>query len=182
MNCSKCGNPIPEGRFKYGYTECIDCSTVERVGCVDIVYHKTGNTIEILPADEAEKMRKLGKRSSFGTLSGMKANRGQSYSSTFPIFDQSPEFESTKQMAIDIKTSVGLERAKNWIIRRCDEMKITKSEMEDILDELNPVQRISHKTKENPYKKRWYSRYEPKEEKSEIDPEISEAFHNWRKF
>ena len=46
MNCKKCNSEIPKKRIDLGYTTCIDCSTVEQYGCVDIVYHKTGNTVQ----------------------------------------------------------------------------------------------------------------------------------------
>lgn len=180
MKCIHCGNPIPEGRAKFGYRECISCSTIEKVGCVDIVYHKTGNTIEILPVQEAEKMKKLGKRSSFGTLAGLKPGKDKSYSTSVYIADHSPDFEVTKQMAIDIKSSAGLERAKSWLARRYDDMRITKLELEEILEEFSPVKTVTKSKNVN--RKNWYSRYEPKQEKSEIDPEVTDAFTNWRKW
>ena len=76
MNCIKCKTAIPAKRAELGYTECIECSSVEKLGCVDIVYHKTGNTIEILPKEQAEIMSKLSKRSSFGTLKSIVGSSG----------------------------------------------------------------------------------------------------------
>ena len=35
-----------------GNSECVGCSSVERVGVVDVVYHKTGNTIEVTTGSE----------------------------------------------------------------------------------------------------------------------------------
>ena len=37
MKC-KCGSVIPEVRVNMGYSECVGCSSVERVGVVDAVY------------------------------------------------------------------------------------------------------------------------------------------------
>ena len=49
VKCS-CGNIIPKKRVEMGYKVCVECSTTEKYGCIDIIYHKTGNTIEILDA------------------------------------------------------------------------------------------------------------------------------------
>lgn len=76
MNC-KCGNNIPEKRAQYGYRECVSCSTVEAHGCIDIIYHKTGNTIQITDKQTAERMRQLSRRSGFGALRGMGAGRAE---------------------------------------------------------------------------------------------------------
>ena len=59
-----------------GYKKCVDCSTEEKYGFVDVVYHKTGNTIEILDAESARKMNKLAKRSGFGSLKSMRGGSG----------------------------------------------------------------------------------------------------------
>ena len=59
MNCKNCKKEIPQGRVDLGYKVCVDCSDVERYGCVDIVYHKTGNTIQIMPQEDAAKINKL---------------------------------------------------------------------------------------------------------------------------
>ena len=68
MICKSCKTTIPQGRVDLGYTECVDCSTVEAVGCVDICYHKTGNTIQILPKAQAQRIRKLTERRGYGTM------------------------------------------------------------------------------------------------------------------
>jgi len=46
------------------------------VGCVDIVYHKTGNTIQVMPKEQADAVNKAAKRSGFGTLTSMKGGSG----------------------------------------------------------------------------------------------------------
>ena len=63
----KCKNIIPPQRLALGYTSCVDCSTTEAYGCVQITYHKTGNTIQIMPASQAKRVRKLGARRGYGT-------------------------------------------------------------------------------------------------------------------
>ena len=78
MNCTKCKEIIPEGRIKIlpDTKVCVDCSTAEAVSCVDVIYHKTGNTIQIMDKESADKINKLAKRSGFGIMSGMKGSSG----------------------------------------------------------------------------------------------------------
>jgi hypothetical protein len=79
MNCKSCKKEIPQGRVDLGYKVCVDCSDVERYGCVDIVYHKTGNTIQIMPQEDAAKINKLSQRVGFGTLRGLKSGSATKY-------------------------------------------------------------------------------------------------------
>ena len=72
MKC-KCEKIIPQKRVEMGFNVCIECSTTEKYGCIDIVYHKTGNTIEILDAEDARKMKKLSQRRGFGSLRALGA-------------------------------------------------------------------------------------------------------------
>ena len=67
MTKCKCGNIIPPQRVALGYTECVDCSSTEAYGCVAITYHKTGNTIQIMPKAQAARIRKLTARRGYGT-------------------------------------------------------------------------------------------------------------------
>jgi len=67
MTKCKCKNIIPPQRLALGYTSCVECSTVEAYGCVNITYHKTGNTIQIMSQSQAKRVRKLGARRGYGT-------------------------------------------------------------------------------------------------------------------
>lgn len=74
-SCIKCGNDMPLLRFtKYGYRNCVNCSTTERVGGVQIANHKTGNEIQILPMEVANNINRLAARSGYGVMKGMKHN------------------------------------------------------------------------------------------------------------
>ena len=68
MQKCKCKNIISPQRVALGYTTCVDCSTTEPYGCVQITYHKTGNTIQIVSKSQAKRMRKLSARRGYGTL------------------------------------------------------------------------------------------------------------------
>jgi hypothetical protein len=59
---------------KYGYRHCVNCSSVERVGGVAIANHKTGNEIQIMPMEDAQRLYKLSQRQGYGVCKGMKHN------------------------------------------------------------------------------------------------------------
>ena len=67
MKC-KCKNIIPEGRLRRGFKLCVDCSTVSRYGCAPVINHKTGNTIQIMSQEDAERIAKLTRRRGYGTM------------------------------------------------------------------------------------------------------------------
>ncbi len=78
MLCKSCRTTIPAQRLKAlpGTLHCANCSPVEAVGCVDIVYHKTGNTIQIMPKEQAQAINKSARRSGFGSLASMRGGGG----------------------------------------------------------------------------------------------------------
>ena len=67
----KCNHNIPQARLDLGYKVCIDCSTVEKLGCIDTINHKTGNTIQVMSREDADKASKLTRRAGFGILRSM---------------------------------------------------------------------------------------------------------------
>lgn len=74
-NCIRCGDNMPLLRLtKYGYKNCINCSTVQRVGGVPITNHKTGNTIQVVDKSVADNIIRLSARKGYGVCSGMKHN------------------------------------------------------------------------------------------------------------
>ena len=73
--CVKCGGDMPVLRVvKYGYKNCVNCSTTQKVGGVAIANHKTGNEIQIMPMEDAERMYMLSQRQGYGVMKGMKHN------------------------------------------------------------------------------------------------------------
>ncbi len=64
----KCGNEIHPVRIKYGYNNCVACSTIEKYGCAPVINHKTGNSIQILSRADAERIAKLTRRKGYGTM------------------------------------------------------------------------------------------------------------------
>jgi hypothetical protein len=75
IKCIKCKNDMPQLRYeKYGYRNCVNCSSVEKVGGVAIANHKTGNEIQIMPAADAARLYRLSQRQGYGVCKGMKSN------------------------------------------------------------------------------------------------------------
>jgi hypothetical protein len=52
----------------------VNCSTTQRVGGVAIANHKTGNEIQIMPMEDANRLYKLSQRQGYGVCKGMKHN------------------------------------------------------------------------------------------------------------
>lgn len=74
MYC-KCGNEIPEVRVKLGYKTCVECSKEDKWGCSHLIFHKTGNTIEIIKDKElCEQINMMAERPAFGVSRGVKGN------------------------------------------------------------------------------------------------------------
>ena len=67
----KCNHNIPQARLDLGYKVCVECSTEEKLGCIDTIHHKTGNTIQVMSREDADKASKLTKRAGFGILRSM---------------------------------------------------------------------------------------------------------------
>ncbi len=78
LNCISCKTEINPLRLKAlpNTKVCVKCSTTEQVGCVDITYHKTGNTIQVMDKESAAKINKLARRGNFGIMTGMKGGSG----------------------------------------------------------------------------------------------------------
>lgn len=75
VTCKKCNSDMPKARFDLGYRDCVQCSTVEPYGHVHILSSKTADTIQVLPADVAEKANRYAQRNSNGMLKIISDNR-----------------------------------------------------------------------------------------------------------
>jgi len=64
----KCTHNIPKQRLALGYTTCVECSTEEKLGCIDTINHKTGNSIQVMSRSDADQASKLLKRAGYSTL------------------------------------------------------------------------------------------------------------------
>ena len=73
----KCNHNIPQARLDLGYKVCVECSTEEKLGCIDTINHKTGNSIQVMSREDADKASKLTKRAGFGILRSMSGGSSQ---------------------------------------------------------------------------------------------------------
>jgi hypothetical protein len=190
MNC-KCGNEIPGKRAELGFKVCINCSTVEKVGCVDVVYHKTGNTIEITDRETAEKIRKLSRRNSKGIMVGMRPSpKSMTYQPSGKVNGQRlleravqadpVQFEKDGARALEIMEEQGLHAAQVWLMKRVTDLWLTPVQVgriRVILEAMQPEPEPVKTSKRNPY-----SKIEPPAEKPHVDEEISDVFKYWKKF
>ena len=175
MKCKKCDETIPQGRVDLGYKVCVKCSEVEKYGCVDVVNHKTGNTIEVLSRKDADQASKLMQRTGFGTLRSLRSGKAPKEKVKLGGSPCSKAFIGTKEsfekvgeecmMWIELedyeRVTKTLEKAKkNWVISDHQYHRLHK-----IMKEFMP----------KPEKKP-----KPKQEEKPVSEEISHVFRNWK--
>lgn len=187
MNC-KCGINIPQKRVELGYKECVSCSTVEAHGCIDIIYHKTGNTIQITDKQTAERMRKLSRRSGFGALRGMGSGKADVWKTkikkeknpivVLPFAPNIEVFNKIGEEALVIMEIEGYDTALEFLHKKVKDgtiFPIQFSKIRNILTALTPA-----KETVKTYNKNWYSKYEPLLEKKDVSEEIINVFKHWK--
>ena len=126
----KCNHNIPQARLDLGYTECVDCSTVQKLGCIDTINHKTGNSIQVMSREDADKASKLTQRAGFGILRSMsngssqrKANMITGCSTTYVGNDVM--FEQVGKTYIDY-LDVDKEIAERYLDRALNNLEISQ--------------------------------------------------------
>jgi hypothetical protein len=184
MYC-KCGNIVPSERTQLGFNNCVNCSTTEKVGSVDIVYHKTGNTIEITDQATAAKIKKLSKRGSFGTMSCMKGSKTNTYNPKHTKFGASlstigtPEsFERIGENCMMIYQGLGFNEAMKDLNKAIDGLEISKTQGNKIKIILEALEQS--KIAEKPNEPLRYHNIDHKEEKI-VDEEIDFTFKHWKR-
>ncbi len=183
-NC-KCGNSIPKERSDLGFKDCLECSKIEKYGAVDIVYHKTGNTIEIMDAKNAAKINKLSKRSGFGTMHGItKGNKNGTYNPkhtkhrvSLAQIGNEESYEKIGTLSMEEYYSVGLESSFKIIDKASKDLTIN-------LMQANKLKRIINAIHDslNPKETKTAVMYHNIEfEEKKIDREgIDFAFSSWK--
>jgi len=157
-----------------GYKNCVDCSTVEKYGCVDIIYHKTGNTIEVMDHESAEKISKMSKRRGFGSMTAMRGGSGgkPSVPSNVSVkkFNSSEDFEKAGEEAMKEYEAMGFSYAICAIEKFLSNKTITPLQAKNLRVIFEALE--TPKTPEIPKKK-----IEPEES---VDPEILKLMRNWK--
>jgi len=175
MNCIHCKNKIPYQRIIAlpNTSVCVDCSTIEQVGCVDITYHKTGNTIQIMDKQSAAKINKLAQRSGYGIMRGLRG--GNSSKTTVKISGSTgntiriptrKDFEKAGEKVMTILDIKGKDSAIKYIDEVLESRMISGSDsrqLKEIVNTFMPDPVIEYMVKEHT-----------------IDKEIHFAFKNWK--
>ena len=60
--CSMCSIEMDETRVEMGYTQCILCSSEEKVSCHTIYPHKTGGYIQVVSKEQSKNLNRLDRR------------------------------------------------------------------------------------------------------------------------
>jgi hypothetical protein len=129
----KCGNDIPKVRISLGYKTCVKCSTVDSYGCIDIVYHKTGNTVQVVDKSVSAEYNKKASRAGFGVMRGMKAGSASTLPKTKisnspvgvdPLLHQSKLIEEWGEKAMLRYDAYGLDKAIAFVEKTYAEKEI----------------------------------------------------------
>jgi len=192
MNC-KCGIKIPEKRLELGYKICVECSTEQKWSAMPLIYHKTGNTVQVIKDPEvAKEMAAASKRTGFGIMRGMKP---QQKSSTYApkniknaqslltrAVKPDPEvFDNIGKEALDIYEYEGKDRALNFLKKKVEDLTITPTDMSKIQTLLSAVFEVKKEVKKVK-NTRWKPEKRQCEEKSEISKDVDFVFRNWKSF
>ena len=65
-NCKICDNQIDDHRYHLGYTECLDCSEVEKYSAHQVYPHKTGGYVQPVSSIKKKHLDSIDRRSSSG--------------------------------------------------------------------------------------------------------------------
>ena len=60
--CSMCSIEMDNARVEMGYTQCILCSSEEKVSCHTIYPHKTGGYIQVVSKEQSKNLNRLDRR------------------------------------------------------------------------------------------------------------------------
>jgi len=175
MNCIHCKKEIQEQRIIAlpNTKTCTDCSTTEQVGCVDICYHKTGNTIQVMDKESAAKINKLAQRAGYGIMRGLRG--GSSSKSTTKLNGSSgtvmrmatqEDFEQIGKQVMKLIDLDNKESAIKTIDEALESRVISGSHRRQLMEIVNtfmPDPVIEYSVKE-----------------TVIDEEIQFAFRNWK--
>ena len=144
MNCKKCNSKMPKARVALGFVHCTECSEVETYGCVDIVYHKTGNTVQVMTKEQAASINKHA-RKRFGTVlkGGSKSTtynpKGivKGCSTSFVGTDEA--YERVGQMMMDLLDAKGFDTASAYIDRQVANYSIRSTQAFKLKQLLNTI-------------------------------------------
>lgn len=132
--CKICGSKMPEKRVELGYSECVTCSTTDSYGFVNIVNHKTGNTVQPMPKEQAQAINKIGERKRFGTVlkGGSKSDtynpKRTKYKPSTVVIGSEKLFEKVGQEALYLLETKGFDTASLYVDKEVKDYIISGSQ------------------------------------------------------
>lgn len=132
--CTECGNNIPQKRTELGYKTCVNCSTTDSYGFVNIVNHKTGNTVQPMPKEQAQAINKIGERKRFGTVlkGGSKSDtynpKRTKYKPSTVVIGSEKLFEKVGQEALYLLETKGFDTASLYVDKEVKDYIISGSQ------------------------------------------------------
>lgn len=176
MNCTNCGDSIRAERLRAlpDTKVCIKCSTEDAKGAVDIIYHKTGNTIQIMDKESADAINKAARRTGFGSLRAMRGGSGGSIGKvelgsrgTIPRQPTQSDFEKVGEQMMSFIDW----KERDEIIKFLDDKFNTRAisgvhyrKLVSILDQFKPEEKVIN----------------VREEEVVISEDIQHVFRNWK--
>ena len=128
--CKNCDTAMPAKRVELGYSVCVNCSDVETYGFVNIINHKTGNTVQPLPRSQAQAINKIGDRKRFGTvLKGGSKNTAYNPKNTkhkvpTSFIGNEVSYERVGKKALEILENKGYDVAMQYVERELQDYTI----------------------------------------------------------
>ena len=132
--CKNCGSEMPEKRIELGYSSCVSCSNVETYGFVNIINHKTGNTVQPMPKDQAAAINRMGDRKRFGTVlkGGSKSDaynpKNTKYKVSTLVIGSPKLFEKVGEEAMYLFETKGIDLAAAYIDKEVKDFIINKAQ------------------------------------------------------
>ena len=67
-DCTICKKDLANERIHLGYSECLECSKVDKYSSHTVYPHKTGGFIQPMSSEQADNMKRLDRRSASGSV------------------------------------------------------------------------------------------------------------------
>jgi len=147
----KCGIKIHPKRIEMGYRVCVDCSTESAWSAVQVVYHKTGNTIEVVKDPEVAALATaMSQRTGFGVMKGLTGNhRKTRLAANTPkrkeiqqsvvsdkIISRKPiqtDWYAVGEEAVSVLETAGIESALAYLEKALEEKRIIRFDMKRLV-------------------------------------------------
>ena len=133
--CKVCSSVLPSKRVELGYVECTDCSTEEKKRKLDVIYHKTGNTLEHLDAKDFKDLEKRFLRKGFRShLGAIKGNSEKEFSRKIEVgastcvVGSNAMFEKVGEEAMEKLDLLGLDRCLQYLDRCYQSARINQQQ------------------------------------------------------